>query len=228
MYKKITHTIVEEHFDHPMASQIKKSMSKPTTINSEILSENKFRTDATAYFQLLRAKLNSMINSVNGTEEELITPFEDLFRNNKIDELGNMTKPLYPSEFGERLNEAMRALVLTTFLITQTLKMGKDVTPLLNRFLFIRNDIANNLSSFNSRWVPASLNPLFAAIGEEIIKQIKARLKKDSGAEVSSSQAISQNFAIFEKALIDGIITQYPERFSKATIAESFNSDDIM
>jgi hypothetical protein len=28
MYKKITHTIVEEHFDHPMATQIAKEVNK--------------------------------------------------------------------------------------------------------------------------------------------------------------------------------------------------------
>lgn len=28
MYKKVTHTIVEEHFDHPMAAQLAKDINK--------------------------------------------------------------------------------------------------------------------------------------------------------------------------------------------------------
>ena len=228
MYKKITHNIVEEHFDHPIAGQIKKSMDRSMIVNNDILSESKFRTDVNAYLQFLQTKLTNMVNSATGTEEELVIPFEELFNNCKIDELGNLTKPLYASDFGERINESMRALAVTTFLVVQTLKVGKDVAPIINRFLFIQNDLANNLSSYNSRWGYQTVSALFGLIGTELVKQVKARLKKDPGAEAQAAQQISQAFSTFENAFVDQVINQHPERFTQTVAATVSNSRDIM
>lgn len=35
MYKKITHTIVEEHFDHPVSAQIKKTLERRESIEQK-------------------------------------------------------------------------------------------------------------------------------------------------------------------------------------------------
>lgn len=235
MYKKITHHIVEEHFDHPMASQIKKSINRPVNninrakiTNDDILSESKFRTDVNAYLQFLQTKLTDMVNSATGTEEELVIPFEELFKNCKIDELGNLTKPLYPSDFGERINEAMRALIVTIFLVVQTLRVGRDVTPVIGRFNFIRNNLAGNLSNYNSQWGYQTINTLFGLIGTELVKQVNARLKKDLGAEAQAAQQISQAFSTFETAFVEQVINQRPERFTQTVPATVSNSRDIM
>jgi hypothetical protein len=220
MYKKITHTIVEEHFDHPIASQIKKSMSRSKIPNNEILSENKFRSDANAYFSSFQIKLKAMIDSVTGTEESLILPFEDLFKNCQIDDLGNMTKSIYASEFGERINEAMRMLAITTLLSVQNIKTGKDNTFTSGRFAYISNAMAQNLSNFNNQWNYQVVNGLFASIGTEIIK--------DANAETLAIQKLGYNITTFEKAFIDGIINQHPERFSKSTTSSNHTNKDIM
>jgi hypothetical protein len=89
MYKKITHNIVEEHFDHPIASQIKKTMERSTIPNNIIFDENKFKSDVNAYFIKYKAKINEMINSITGSEEALIVPFEELFDNAWVDGIGN-------------------------------------------------------------------------------------------------------------------------------------------
>ncbi len=228
MYKKITHTIVEEHFDHPIANQIKKTMEKSKMITSEILSENKFRSDANLYFSTLQAKVRAMIDSVTGTEEALIVPFEDLFKNCQIDDLGNMTKHIYASEFGERLNESMRMLVITILLSVQNIKMGKDNSFVNGRFAYISNSLAQNLSNFNNKWDYQTVNGLIASIGTEIINEITARMKKDTNAENSAIQKLGYNFTTLEKYLVDGIVNQHPERFSKSLIAPKYTNDDIM
>ena len=54
MYKKITHTIVEEHFEHPLASDIKKTLErrsiKATIGMSEVISKAQFKTDINNFF----------------------------------------------------------------------------------------------------------------------------------------------------------------------------------
>jgi hypothetical protein len=230
MYKKITHTIVEEHFDHPMANQIKKSMDKSKITTDEIFLESKFRSDTNSYIKMLQDKFSGMISSVTGTEEDLVTPFEDLFRDNKIDNLGNMTKPLYASEFGERINEAMRVYATSLLIIVQLLKYGKDITFASTRLNFASNDIAQVMSNFNNAWNYQIVNSLLTNLTAEMLKQIKAKLKKDAGADADAARNINQLFSTFESSFVNGIIAQHPDRFARpAPIATLYNSSkDIM
>lgn len=228
MYKKITHNIVEEHFDHPIAGQIKKSMSRSKIPNNEILSESKFRSDINSYFENYKSRINSMINSATGTEEDLIKPFEEIFNNSFVDGIGNMTKPIYASELGERINSVFRNIPVTLLILIQILKTGKDGTIVARRFNGIRDELAGVLSSFNPAWNQQSIASLFTTITTEILNQVKARLKKDANAESQSAQKIAQAFAIFENEFVNGIINQHPERFARSTpvtTPTSYNRD---
>ena len=234
MYKKITHTIVEEHFDHPIAGEIKKSISRSRIPNNEILSENKFRSDVSAYFASYMTKLNTMMNSVTGTEENLIVPFEELFKDCQIDTLGNLTKPIYSSEFGERINAAFRNIAISVLILVPLIKSGKDYSLVTNRFAFIFNDMAFTLSNFNNNWNFQQIQILFQNIMNEILNQVKARNKKDNIAEQAASQKITDYLSAFEQTLVDGIINQHPERFTRATTSSfvtpktSYTNNDIM
>lgn len=231
MYKKITHTIVEEHFDHPIASQIKKSLgNRAKIVNDEILSESKFRSDVNSYLRMLQDNFLAMINSVTGTEEDLVTPFENLFRDNKIDNLGNMTKPLYALEFGERINETMRVYATSLLIIVQMIKFGKDITFAANRLNFANNNLPQAMANFNNAWNFQIVNSLLRDITAEMIKQVKARLKKDAAAETEAARTLAQLFSTFESTFVDGIISHHPERFNRTAPATlSYNSSkDIM
>jgi hypothetical protein len=230
MYKKITHNIVEEHFDHPVASQIKKSMTRSKIPNNEVFSEIKFRSDINSYFENYKSRINSMINSATGTEEDLIKPFEEIFNNSWVDGLGNMTKPIYFSELGERINSAFRSFPVTLLIMIQLLKTGRDITASTRRFVGARDDLSIALNNFNPAWQNTAISSLFTTITTEMINQVKARLKKDSNAELQSAQQIAQAFETFENAFVNGIISQHPERFSISTpvIAPTSYNRDIM
>lgn len=230
MYKKITHTIVEEHFDHPMASQIKKSMNRSRITTDEVFLESKFRSDVRAYFESLQNDFSSMIKSIGGTDEELITSFENLFKDHKIDNLGNMTKPLYSSEFGERINEAMRIYAIVIFLTVQMTKYGKDTSFAPGRLTYANNELSQALTDFNRSWNYQNINTLLSTLSNELLKKIKATKAKDAGAEAEAARNIVQLFSTFESQLVNGIIAQYPERFAKTELLpSSYNSSkDIM
>lgn len=227
MYKKITHNIVEEHFDHPIASQIKKSITRSGIPNNEILSEIKFRSDINSYFENYKSRINSMINGATGTDEDLIKPFEEIFDNSWVDGLGNMTKPIYFSDLGERINSAFRSFPVTLIIIIQLLKMGRDITAPSRRFAGARDDLSIALANFNPAWSAPVISSLFTTITTEMINQVKARLKKDAAAELQAAQKITEAFATFEDAFVNGIINQHPERFSKSTVTtpNSYNRD---
>lgn len=229
MYKKITHTIVEEHFDHPIASQIKKSLSRSKLVNSEVLSEDKFRTDAHAYFLKYQEHLNSLIDTVNTTDEEFLTAFDEFFKTGWLDELGNMTKPIYSAEFGERLNEGLRLIVSTVFLAIQSIKIGKD-SSVFTRAQFIINEIAQNLNNFsNTQWPYLTIRPILEELLNNMTGRAKARVAKNTTLDAQLAQKNINSWDAFEKLLVNGIIRQHPERFSKTPMmTTSQNIKDIM
>jgi hypothetical protein len=227
MYKKITHTIVEEHFDHPIANQIKKSMEKSKIVTDEIFTESKFKSDVNNYFTTYTTNLMDIINSITGTEEELIIPFERVFNNAQVDDLGNATKPFYASNFGEKINESMRRMILITFNMVQQLKTGRDGRYLVDAFRnILANDLASVMSNFNYNWQFEPLNLLLNNIANQILAKMKARVKKDSTAEKLATDELVKLFNTFEQQFIDGVISQHPERFNRT--ATTFNNKDIM
>ena len=229
MYKKITHNIIEEHFDHPIGSQIKKSMEKSKLVTNEIFSESQFRADLHNHFQSYISNLSLLINAAAGTDEDLIVAFDNFFKTNWVDDLGNMTKPLYVTEFGERCNQAFRSMATTVLLAIQTIKTGKDSSQLFNRMQYSTNELATTLSNFNNVWQYNAVNTLLTAFATDIFALIKAKISKNTTTASQLEQKIYGDWATFERIFIDGIITHHPERFNKATTkAESSYSREIM
>lgn len=229
MYKKITHSIVEEHFDHPIAGQIKKSMERSRIVTNEVFPEDKFRSDVHAYFVKYQGHLNSLVNAVTSTDEELLTAFDNFFKTCWVDDLGNMTKPIYVTEFGERINEGMRMLATGIFLSIQSLKMGKDSGLQSGRLQFIANELAQNLNNFNNAWQYQTVNTLFINLFTDMINRAKAKLAKNSSTELQLAQKNTESWDTFEKTLVDGIIAQHPARFTKPmSMSNSYSSNDIM
>jgi len=227
MYKKITHNIVEEHFDHPIASQIKKSMEKKT-ITNEIFSESKFRTDVNAYFEKYKSSLNSLITSSAGTDDEFLSAFDNIFKTAWIDDLGKLSNAIYFTEFGERINENMRMLATSLFLLLQSLKVGKEPNIYIIRMQFFANDMAANLNAFNPAWSFNVVNPLLTGLINDLSSQAKAKIAKNLTSEQQFAQKVDAGFDAFAKTLIEGMISKNPERFNRATVSRSFNDRNVM
>ena len=227
MYKKITHTIVEEHFDHPIAGQIKKTIERSRITNNEILSENKFRADVHNYFQTYFNHLNSLINSTTGSQETFLIEFDNFFKTPWIDDLGNLTNPIYQTEFGEKINEAMRMMATTIFTGLQFIKEGKDYGSIMNRVNFITNDLSQTLQTFNNAWQYQITNTLLSGLFVDLLNMAKAKITKNTTQEQQLLQKITVNWAAFERVLVDGIIGQHPERFTKSMISSNTSAGNI-
>lgn len=228
MYKKITHTIVEEHFDHPIASQIKKSLAKKT-ITNDIFTETKFRTDVRDYFSTYINHVIAFIDSVGGTDQDILNNFDNFYKTAWIDDLGNMTKSIYFTEFGERLNESFRMIPTTLLTALQSIKDGKDIGPSGSKAQFITNELTQNLTNFNTNWPYQTINNLIGQLFLDWFALAKAKIAKNTTLDQQLTQKIMANWATFEKTFVDGIIAQHPERFTKATtLSTTSNSRDIM
>lgn len=217
MYQKITHTIVEEHFNHPIASQIKKTLDRSRIPTNEIFLESKFQADTHDYFLTYLTSITNIINSVNETEENLVTTFENMFKTNWIDRLGNMTKPFYPSSLGETINVSMRQLALLTFYIVQLSKFGKEPRVIVNSLRSsTAEQLATQMESFNYNWPYDIVRMMFIDIVDNIIVQTTARLNKDSATEQVAKDDLARLFSRFEQVFLDGIFGQFPYRFTNS------------
>ena len=226
MYKKITHSIVEEHFGMPMSEKIEAiSDGKNKIPNNEIFDEAKFKQEVDSYLTNYGDKIINMINQMPSTEDDIIIAFEDLFRN--IDAFGNLTKPFYASDLAERININMRSVALLTFIAINNLKLGRDPQNNFNRMNINLADLAFVLSTFNSLWDNNTVRIILARFISGIQSKLKAKKEKNSSAEQAANLVITDQLKTFGDAFFNGIKTKFPERFTNikpVTIADK----DIM
>lgn len=220
MYKKITHTIVEEHFDHPISAKIKSSIEKTrraSVPNTEIFDSDVFRSKVNSYFTNYSTSLIKIIDSMTGTEEELVSAFESAFAT--IDSIGEMMHPIYPMAFGERMNTDLRAWMILTTIGTQAAKVSQDNPYWKFRLGQISTDLANNLTYYNNLFAWPGTSTLTNNISTAITDKFTAKQSKNSVAEADATTRIVNLVKQLSDSLSENTIQRYPERFTTKTMS---------
>lgn len=222
MYKKITHTIVEEHFDHPMASKIKKIMEdrKSSVPNDQIFNEAEFRNAVNSYMTSYANTINSLIENQSAPNDQLISTFESAF--STVDTLGNMTKPFITSELGEKINAAMRYLLVYLTMAVQMSKISADTGQMESRSSGVMNDLANALAFHNVRWVNGTTPEtnaylLLPTISTNMYKKLGYKLAGNADFNQTWTTKIQDEFTAFGNLFAQGLVDRYPERFGIQT-----------
>jgi hypothetical protein len=211
MYKKITHTITEEHFDHPIAAEIKKHVDKMKSAN--IPSAAQFKQDVLSWFTNFNNKAQTVIDSMTDSKLDTALVEADMF--DQIDALGNELKNYYGVEAGERLNAQMRnaavSLLRLVFLVKNNLDT-KDVVT--NRFDgIITGEILRLLYDVNNDWNFNAMRPFVEAMWAAWIERAKAKKAGNESAATAAATAAQTAFATFANTLADGVIKQQPQMF---------------
>lgn len=226
MYKKITHTIVEEHFDHPVAGQIKKSMERSRIPTNEVFDEGTFISEADVLFTNYKDNLIKIADAVTGTEEELILALESILVD--TDKITNLLKKFYATTQSEQIGIAMRLLPVLLVGAINQIKIGADPRYWTDRLTFqVANEIAAGLSTVNSSWNWQALNTIWSEITNNLVLKIKAIVKKDLTQDQQSTKIINSRLAEFQKSVTSGIVSQFPERFV-GRVTLQYNHSDIM
>jgi hypothetical protein len=224
MYKKITHSIVEEHFDHPLAAKIKAGLKptrkvmrdfgddedlifgRPTT---EIFNRNEFKQNLDSYLNNYIQKLFQITDSVVGTEEQLITPFEELF--DMVDNMKNFFNPFYTRELGEMVTTSFRHIAMTTTMITQSMKVGFD--PIRWISSLDRAVLVGPLNNYNEKWPTFSYQNPLRQFKLAIINRINAVKANDQAAIDQATKDATATMMSFGQVMYNGITQQFPQRF---------------
>lgn len=216
MYKKITHSIVEEHFGHPMAGEIKEALDSKNVMLKyfiEPMSVDKFRSDIVNYYNTLTGKLNAAVKAVEGgNETELMETERVIFEN--IDQLGNLFKSLYGLEFGERFNQFNRSFVLGALSIAKNLKNKLDIRDWRNRLDTFKFDLSRMLNENNNLWRQLDTQALLGQIIETLILHEQAVINKDSAKETDTKEKLLNLWSSFASTLAFGASQQHPAKFT--------------
>lgn len=215
MYKRITHSIVEEHFGHPMASEIKESLdNRSVTLKYfvEPMTIDKFRADIFNYYNTLTGKLNSAVKAIESNNEtELMETEKAVFEN--IDQLGNLFKAFYGLEFGERFNQFNRSFVLGALSIAKNLRNKLDIRDWRNRLDIFKFDLAAMLFNSNNLWRQPDTQNILAQIIEVLIQHEQAVINKDSAKEAETKEKLVNLWSSFASTLAYGASQQHPAKF---------------
>jgi hypothetical protein len=222
MYKKITHTIIEEHFDCPEAVNIANEvanadntlMSRFRATPATPIPADQFRALVQDWFLELDARLQNLLNATYDPTLDYEQAIEDAFLN--ADELGNVLKGYYGIEFGERFSQNWRAITMNLLYIWRNIKNGWDYSIQVER---LQNLVATGmgflLNQFNNRWDRDEVKTILDKVVNSYINIGTALAKKQTSSAATARTQLALDWAKFYTQLSEGVIAQYPDLFTQ-------------
>jgi hypothetical protein len=231
MYKKVTHNIVEEHFDHPMAQEIKKMVDHGAKMGAAWPPEPKswqLGNELKSQFTEFNTALRNVITG-SGTTDPALT-----FNKQRLTELTAAFGPFFEPYYGKPAAEAVvghiaefaKAIENT---ISAAAAKGDWNTPAAAALTHL-----NALASLITSWNPGYWNNRSPALAtylsqyyQAVVNQISSRAGQDwtkDAAQAERARQIIANgplpFSPFNNApdlasqIAFMITQQFPEKFA--------------
>jgi hypothetical protein len=138
-----------------------------------------------------------------------------LLRNQE--DIGNAIKPYYGRRAGNRLTALLKEHIGGAVELLQAAKAGDDTRFAAAKLAWYRNgrQIARFLSDANPRFLPFSAtNRLMRGHLNQTLDEAAHRLGGDFAADIRDYERIHRHILMMADAISDGIIKQFPRRFS--------------
>lgn len=185
MYKKITHHIVEEHFDHPIAAELKRKVEKNKVepkakafIHSYDLSPlSQYEKDSLNYWGQLAWRISSLVVSITEGDKNI-----DVLKERMAGDINNIAKIVedcYGTDaakaFSKLLNDITLALVEVLILV----KEDRDTTKAMSHLADTNKALGNFLEKASKLWPSDVVVDIFGQIENLYIMQAISRIKKE-------------------------------------------------
>lgn len=223
MYKKITHNIVEEHFDHPSVLPVSMSRpdlmppaNKPAGYYIETTEDN----EAIEAFECAVEKLwnqyseyarSAMISTLTGSEDEAAVKAR-LMKN--LEELGAAIVPYYGEEASATLTSLLKEHVSITDEIFKAIKEDKNTANLETALAANTDLLATFLDTADSvNWPKATVLSVLSALSANSLAQARARFAKDWAADIAANDASCEIIYALADTFSSGIVNKFPEAF---------------
>jgi hypothetical protein len=220
MYKKITHTIIEEHFDCPeavdIAAEVENGTEMPMRFRvtpATVMPADQFRAMVQDWFLDMDARWQNLANANFDSSIDYEQAIDDVFVN--VDLLGDTLKGYYGAEFGERFNQQWRSAGMNLLYIWRNIKNGWDTSVQeKNLFELLAPGSAVLYNQFNASWPRNEVEALLVSIYRDYIDYGKALKSKNSSAQASLRTKIGSALNQLSTTLASGVISRFPELFT--------------
>jgi len=157
---------------------------------------------------------NYIISALAGLEDTGKVA-ERLLKNQ--DDIGDAIKPIYGDDAGKKLAALLRDHILVATEVVKAAQMGNnEELPKANKKWYANaDDIAAFLSSANPNWPKKGLQDMLYKHLEYTTQEVASRLKKDWASDIEAYDKGHVHMLMFADALTDGIVKQFPGKFSK-------------
>jgi hypothetical protein len=214
MYKKITHTIVEEHFDHPMGVGIAANVGLPKlgrhTV-AEVMSSGQFKTYVDNYFMETEDKL---VEFANATFDENLDFQSAIANAMNYESLGNTLGKYYDIEFQERFNQNMGISIMQLLYYWRNSIRKLDNKETMARIKNQSWAISQIMNQYNNYWDRDILRTLLDDFLGEFVNLGNAKLAKNKANETAALDRIAAAGSKLSNYVANGVIQQHPELFS--------------
>ena len=224
MYKKITHTIVEEHFDHPVGVEIADASNSGGEIPlmfrhlrpraADVMSADIFKSNILNAFLDMDAAMRDLVESeLDGDPSNNDVMLQNAMTTAAIP--GQLLRPYYGYEFDSRTTLLFQGASSTMMYIWRNLFAGRDIAQAVNRQYEINfPNYAVLLNSYNNQWGIDQVKNLLDAWYGNWVEWARAKKRNDA---VAAATAESQNLTYVNQianTVSSGVIAQKPELFT--------------
>lgn len=215
MYKKITHLITEEHYDHPMAADVKKSVEtgvpmpvtetpvKPKSVyvvqEQPMINLSQFEKDNIYAWSTLASRLQDLVVSISSAGPD--TAYLVAQAGSDVATLGKSLAPLATEEQITQFNTAAGAWAAALMSVVVDTASGVDPTENMAKLMSIIADIGTFLNSLSTMWDSTAVTNIFTSVSNLYIEQARARVASDWS---SSWAAADGAYKVLVSGTVDG------------------------
>ena len=213
------------------------SPSDPNQVSAAVASSNSsFATDEATKLVLTLRDLwvdhtgwtrNYIISYVAGLPDTTIVA-ERLLKNQE--DIGNAIKPFYGTQAANKLTNLLKGHITGAVELLKAAKAGNTTGAVAAEKKWYENadQIATVLSSANPYWSKESLkNMLYNHLALTKAEAV-ARLTGNYAADIATYDKVRKEANMMSDALVDGIVKQFPDKFTKTSIITTSSSPSFL
>ena len=215
MYKKITHTIVEEHFAHPMgvgiAANVKTGRPLGRSQLAEIMSTAQLKSFVDNYFIETEDKL---VELCNATFDESLDFQAAIANAMDYEALFNMVGKYYDIELQERLNQNLGIGIMQLLYYWRNSLRKFDNKETLTRLKNQSWAMGIVMNQYNNFWDRDISRNLLEEFFGEFINLGNAKLAKNKATETAALDKIAAAGSKLANYISNGLLQAHPELFT--------------
>jgi hypothetical protein len=213
------------------------SPSDPNQVSAAVASSNSsFAADEATKLVLTLRDLwvdhtgwtrNYIISCVAGLPDTTIVA-KRLLKNQE--DIGNAIKPFYGTQAANKLTNLLKGHITGAAELLKAAKAGNTTGAVAAEKKWYENadQIATVLSSANPYWSKEALkNMLYSHLALTKAEAV-ARLTGNYAADITTYDKVRQEANMMSDALVDGIVKQFPDKFTKTSIITTSSSPSFL